>query len=73
MNITDQNVRDLAYKIWELEGCPIGHESRHWEMALKLANNYRFDSASEFSEGKMAERFPDDLIGKEYNINPGAH
>ncbi len=23
-------VRDLAYRIWEAEGCPAGRETEHW-------------------------------------------
>ena len=37
MNTFEQRVREFAYQIWESEGCPIGHEYRHWEMARKLA------------------------------------
>ncbi len=37
MNAFEQRVRELAYQIWESEGCPIGHEYRHWEIACKLA------------------------------------
>lgn len=37
MNQFEQRVRELAYQIWESEGQPAGHEYRHWEMALKLA------------------------------------
>ena len=37
MNTHEQRIREFAYQIWESEGRPIGHESRHWEMATKLA------------------------------------
>jgi len=37
MNIDEQRVRELAYQIWESEGCPEGGAERHWEMARKLA------------------------------------
>jgi len=38
MNTYEQRVREQAYQIWESEGRPTGHESRHWEMACKLIN-----------------------------------
>lgn len=37
MNLDEQRVRELAYQIWESEGCPEGQAQRHWEMALSLA------------------------------------
>jgi len=33
----EQRIRELAYQIWETEGCPDGQASRHWELAYKLA------------------------------------
>ncbi|MCY1432988.1 hypothetical protein D9M71_490060 [compost metagenome] len=37
MSIEEKRVREFAYQIWESEGKPEGQESRHWEMARKLA------------------------------------
>lgn len=37
MNAHEQRIREFAHQIWESEGCPNGHEYRHWEMACKLA------------------------------------
>jgi hypothetical protein len=37
MSVDDKRIREFAYQIWESEGQPHGHESRHWEMARKLA------------------------------------
>lgn len=39
MNTHEQRIREFAHQIWESEGCPIGHEYRHWEMACKLAED----------------------------------
>lgn len=36
MNQQDQHIRQLAYDIWQSEGCPEGQDARHWEMACKL-------------------------------------
>ena len=36
MNTHEQRIREFAYQIWQSEGCPSGHEYRHWEMACKL-------------------------------------
>ncbi|MGH8385976.1 MAG: DUF2934 domain-containing protein [Pseudomonas sp.] len=37
MSTDDKRIREFAYQIWESEGQPEGQESRHWEMACKLA------------------------------------
>lgn len=37
MSTDDKRIREFAYQIWESEGKPEGQESRHWEMAIKLA------------------------------------
>ena len=39
MNVDEETVRQLAQLIWETEGRPEGQESRHWEMATKLAES----------------------------------
>lgn len=41
MNPHEQQIREFAHQIWESEGCPVGHEYRHWEMACKLAEAQR--------------------------------
>lgn len=30
----EELVRTEAYLIWEMEGCPHGQDTRHWQMAL---------------------------------------
>ncbi|GGJ86244.1 DUF2934 domain-containing protein [Pseudomonas matsuisoli] len=37
MSVDKRRVEELAYQIWESEGRPHGHDSRHWDMARKLA------------------------------------
>jgi len=37
MSTDDKRIREFAYQIWESEGKPEGQETRHWEMACKLA------------------------------------
>lgn len=37
MSVDDKRIREFAYQIWESEGKPEGQESRHWDMARKLA------------------------------------
>lgn len=39
MNVDEEAVRQLAQLIWETEGQPQGQETRHWEMATKLAES----------------------------------
>ena len=36
MTQQEQQIRELAYDIWQSEGRPEGQEERHWEMARKL-------------------------------------
>ncbi|ABP79806.1 conserved hypothetical protein [Stutzerimonas stutzeri A1501] len=36
MSAEEKRIRELAYQIWQSEGCPHGEEERHWEMARKL-------------------------------------
>lgn len=36
--INENNLRELAYRIWEKEGRPIGQADRHWRMAMEQAN-----------------------------------
>lgn len=33
----EHDLRELAYRIWEAEGCPPGQAERHWQMALEQA------------------------------------
>ena len=35
-NEHEQRIRELAHNIWESEGCPLGEELRHWQMAERL-------------------------------------
>lgn len=37
MSVQEKRIREFAYQIWESEGKPEGQESRHWDMARKLA------------------------------------
>lgn len=39
MSVDEEAVRQLAQLIWETEGRPEGQQSRHWEMATKLAES----------------------------------
>ncbi len=32
----DQEIRQLAYRIWQEEGCPIGSDERHWLKAQDI-------------------------------------
>ncbi|MFC0709105.1 DUF2934 domain-containing protein [Azorhizophilus paspali] len=37
MTSDEQHIRELAYQIWQSEGCPEGRQERHWQMARELA------------------------------------
>jgi Protein of unknown function (DUF2934) len=34
----EQRIREIAYRLWEEDGRPIGQADRHWQMATKLAD-----------------------------------
>ncbi|NWL76490.1 hypothetical protein DM872_06455 [Pseudomonas taiwanensis] len=37
MSDEEARIRELAYQIWESEGCPEGQSTRHWQLACVLA------------------------------------
>jgi len=37
VGLPEQQIRELAYQIWESEGKPHGQDARHWDIACKLA------------------------------------
>ncbi len=39
MSKDEARIRELAYQIWEAEGCPEGQAMRHWELACVLAES----------------------------------
>ncbi|HLW90327.1 MAG TPA: DUF2934 domain-containing protein [Roseiarcus sp.] len=36
MSDREQKIREIAFRIWEEEGRPLGHAERHWEMAERI-------------------------------------
>jgi hypothetical protein len=36
MNDKDQRIREIAYDLWEQEGCPEGQAERHWSAAVAV-------------------------------------
>lgn len=42
----EHNLQELAYRIWEAEGCPPGQADRHWKMALEQARMEQETSAT---------------------------
>lgn len=38
-NMNENELRELAYNIWEAEGRPVGQAERHWHMAVSLAES----------------------------------
>ena len=32
----DEEIREVAYRIWQEEGCPHGHEVQHWLKAQMI-------------------------------------
>ncbi|MBK5551708.1 DUF2934 domain-containing protein [Pseudomonas sp. TH03] len=62
MSTDDKRIREFAYQIWESEGKPVGEESRHWEMARKLAE----------AEALAPKKSPKAAAGKTSATKPAA-
>ncbi|TLX55755.1 hypothetical protein DN824_18030 [Stutzerimonas nosocomialis] len=60
MNADDQRIRELAYEIWQSEGCPVGEEARHWEMARKLAEAENSSPAAKPARARKTATKPTD-------------
>ncbi|MBA1274064.1 DUF2934 domain-containing protein [Stutzerimonas azotifigens] len=60
MNADDQRIRELAYEIWQSEGCPVGEEARHWEMARKLAEAEKGSPAAKPARTRKTATKPTD-------------
>lgn len=58
MSVDEEAVRQLAQLIWETEGRPEGQESRHWEMATKLAESAAMAPVRTFSRHRVDTLFP---------------
>nr|GEY93432.1 hypothetical protein [Tanacetum cinerariifolium] len=58
MNVDEETVRQLAQLIWETEGKPEGQESRHWEMATRLAESAAMAPVRSLSKHKVDTLFP---------------
>lgn len=57
MNLNENRIRDLAYQIWESEGRPDGHASRHWNIACRMAaETSSADSPSQMSGSMLKSR-----------------
>lgn len=70
MNLDEKRISDFAYYIWQSEGEPEGEDTRHWEMARKLAETEN-SSAPVHTE----ERFPgaaNENVDAEANPQPSA-
>ena len=58
MSVDEEAVRQLAQLIWETEGRPDGQESRHWEMATKLAESAAMAPVRTPNRHKIDTLFP---------------
>ena len=58
MSVDEEAVRQLAQLIWETEGRPEGQESRHWEMATKLAESAAMAPVRTSSRHRVDTLFP---------------
>ena len=58
MQQPDENrIRDLAYQIWQREGCPEGRDHIHWQMAVEqLAAEARQGNGGANGGGAAGER-----------------
>lgn len=54
MTSNEYRIRELAYQIWQSEGCPEGQQERHWHMACKLAEAESLASVQQAKPRKPA-------------------
>lgn len=66
MKADEQRVRELAYQIWQSEGCPHGQDARHWQMACKLAEAESTAPAPKPAAGRVRKN-----AGKPLDVAPG--
>jgi hypothetical protein len=62
MHSTEENIREVAYRIWQEEGCPNGRAEIHWERAkerLAIEN----DDPSVFKAAPSADKTSQDASG----------
>ena len=59
----EQRIREIAYGLWEEEGCPEGERERHWFAAEALFNaeeaerdEVRGEASSEAAAASLEER-----------------
>jgi len=50
----EQQVREVAHRLWEEEGCPSGEDKRHWATAENIVA--QSDQASGAAEPAAAKR-----------------
>ncbi|MBB3104503.1 hypothetical protein FHR87_002923 [Azomonas macrocytogenes] len=77
MDKNDQRIREYAYQIWQMEGCPDGQDVYHWERACKLAeaeeDNYSLDMTNKNNFEKdrvVATNTPPSLRENQELIDP---
>ncbi|GAB3378956.1 DUF2934 domain-containing protein [Azotobacter armeniacus] len=73
MTSDEQRIRELAYQIWQSEGCPDGQQDRHWQMACKLAEAELQASAPEPRTRKSATMRKAGPATKPVEVPPAAN
>ncbi len=58
----EDEVRQIAYKIWEEEGYPQGRDQEHW---------YKAEATWQETQGQM-EHMADDLLSRTDVVTPGS-
>ncbi|MCQ4318941.1 DUF2934 domain-containing protein [Stutzerimonas stutzeri] len=70
MTKQEQRIRELAYGIWVSEGRPHGEDTRHWEMARKLAEAENDTSDTKPARTPRAVTKPTDATPAEKSAKP---
>lgn len=72
MNTHEQRIKEFAYQIWESEGRPMGHDSRHWEMACELAKGENENiNDDDFSDERVTANIQSTIAPEEpFDPNP---
>jgi hypothetical protein len=62
----EDEVRLIAYRLWEEEGCLIGQDCEHWYRAEIIWERNRKEPVIEKTQAKQAiKQTPKDPVGKE--------
>jgi DUF2934 family protein len=58
MSDREQRIRDIAYRLWEEEGCPPDRAEQHWEKAERIVAEEEAERAGFMRREEEAQAKP---------------